>query len=227
VSRLVRLYPAAWRERYEAEFLDLLSARPPSARDRVDIVAAALDAWLHPQVAGTSDEDGRRVAVGPIVARLLAVFGGLLWIAGGVAFFSLSADRSIQMLDSTAALVLVAAGAVVTGIAAFGFAGVRGPGRLDLRVAAVTMVVSGALIVTPWPYLALGFFGFVTATSIFGLLVMGNGRDALALAIVGTALGLVLFNTENEQALWTIPFGLTWIAIGMVAGGRMRAAGPA
>jgi hypothetical protein len=44
VSRLITLYPATWRHRYEDEFLDLLEIRPPSIRDRVDIVLGALDA---------------------------------------------------------------------------------------------------------------------------------------------------------------------------------------
>jgi hypothetical protein len=50
VSALIRLYPRAWRERYEDEFLALLEARPPTIGDRLDIVRAALDARMHPQV---------------------------------------------------------------------------------------------------------------------------------------------------------------------------------
>jgi hypothetical protein len=50
MSRLVWLYPAAWRTRYEAEFVALLEDRPPSLLARVDIVRSALDAHLHPQV---------------------------------------------------------------------------------------------------------------------------------------------------------------------------------
>lgn len=44
MSRLITLYPATWRQRYEDEFLVLLEARPPSLRDRIDIVLAAVDA---------------------------------------------------------------------------------------------------------------------------------------------------------------------------------------
>jgi hypothetical protein len=50
MSALVRLYPRAWRERYEAEFIELLEARPPTLADRFDILRGALDARLHPQV---------------------------------------------------------------------------------------------------------------------------------------------------------------------------------
>jgi hypothetical protein len=52
VSRLLRLYPLSWRERYGDEFVALLSERPPSFADHVDIVRAALDARLHPQLSG-------------------------------------------------------------------------------------------------------------------------------------------------------------------------------
>ena len=47
MSALVRLYPRTWRDRYESEFLHVLESRPPSPRDRLDIVRGALDAGLH------------------------------------------------------------------------------------------------------------------------------------------------------------------------------------
>ena len=40
MSRLVRLYPRAWRDRYEEEFLTLLAERPPTFADLVDTFAA-------------------------------------------------------------------------------------------------------------------------------------------------------------------------------------------
>jgi hypothetical protein len=89
MSRIVRLYPAAWRERYEPEFIDLLQARPPTILERLDIVRRAIDAHLHPQVqhAGETQpplpvaEDQLRLA------RRLgygAVGGAALWISAWV-----------------------------------------------------------------------------------------------------------------------------------------------
>jgi hypothetical protein len=52
---LIRLYPSAWRERYGAELADLMAARPPSPRDRLDVVRGALDAHLHPQLADSPE----------------------------------------------------------------------------------------------------------------------------------------------------------------------------
>ena len=46
--RLLRLYPGAWRRRYGHELAILLEDRPPTARDRVDLVRGAIDAHLHP-----------------------------------------------------------------------------------------------------------------------------------------------------------------------------------
>lgn len=49
MTMLLSLYPRAWRERYEDEFIALLEAKPPDARDRVDIIRGAIDARLNPR----------------------------------------------------------------------------------------------------------------------------------------------------------------------------------
>jgi len=46
---LVRLYPAAWRERYGEEFLALLADRSLSPSLLIDVLAGALDARIAPQ----------------------------------------------------------------------------------------------------------------------------------------------------------------------------------
>jgi hypothetical protein len=50
MSRLLGLYPEPWRARYGDEFLALLEDRPPSLRERLDIVRGALDAHMDPQI---------------------------------------------------------------------------------------------------------------------------------------------------------------------------------
>lgn len=70
MSRLLDLYPEAWRARYGAEFLALLEDRPPSLRDRVDIVRGALDAHTSPQLPGggrVSDRAGFGAIAGFVV----------------------------------------------------------------------------------------------------------------------------------------------------------------
>ncbi len=80
MSGLVRLYPRAWRDRYEEEFLALLEERPPTFGDIVDTMFGAVDAHLHPQ---------GNVAPQPWTHRLpglLALTAGAMWSAVFVAF---------------------------------------------------------------------------------------------------------------------------------------------
>lgn len=46
---LLRLYPAAWRDRYGAEVAAMLAAEPLSARTVLDLLAGAVDARVSPQ----------------------------------------------------------------------------------------------------------------------------------------------------------------------------------
>lgn len=45
---LLWLYPAAWRHRYGGEVAQMLEGRAFSLRVTVDLVAGAIDTWLHP-----------------------------------------------------------------------------------------------------------------------------------------------------------------------------------
>lgn len=74
MSRLLRLYPSSWRERYEAEFLSVLRERPVGLRGSVDVVLAAIDAHLHPELSGASPLPWTHRLPG-----LLAMGAGLIW----------------------------------------------------------------------------------------------------------------------------------------------------
>lgn len=45
---LLRLYPSPWRRRYGGEVAAMLADRRFSLRTAVDLVAGAIDVWLHP-----------------------------------------------------------------------------------------------------------------------------------------------------------------------------------
>ena len=47
---LLRLYPAPWRRRYGDEVAGMIADRRFSFRIAVDLVAGAIDVWLHPSV---------------------------------------------------------------------------------------------------------------------------------------------------------------------------------
>jgi hypothetical protein len=79
---LVRLYPAAWRERYGAELEDLIDRQPASLRVMLDVLLGALDAHVHPELGPTA-----------------ATPDGVLWI------FACRPTRSMWL--ATAALVAI------------------------------------------------------------------------------------------------------------------------
>jgi hypothetical protein len=49
-ERLLRLYPRAWRDRYGEELLALLGSGSLGARQVIDLIAGAIDAWLSSDV---------------------------------------------------------------------------------------------------------------------------------------------------------------------------------
>ncbi len=74
MSRLVRLYPKAWRDRYEEEFLTLLAERPPTFVDLLDTVRGAIDAHLNPQARGRTVRRWTHRIPG-----LLGLIAGAMW----------------------------------------------------------------------------------------------------------------------------------------------------
>jgi len=74
MSRLLRLYPAAWRDRYGAEFIGTLQERPVGLTGSVDIVHGAIDAHLHPELIGDAPHVWTHRLPG-----LMATAAGLIW----------------------------------------------------------------------------------------------------------------------------------------------------
>lgn len=212
MSRILHLYPAAWRDRYLAELEDLLLDRPPTVRDQLDMIRGAFDAWVHPQVTARPPRRERAAAGSRLVPGATAVIGGGLWIAGGMAMNATQMSPTSGNKDSTLAWIVLVAAAVFTALSAVALArSMPGPSRATSRTA-VIMLVGGLLIATPWPILVVGFYGYALATAVFGYLA--GPALPLGWLLSVTALVLTSFNTEDERALLTIPIGLAWIAVG-------------
>ena len=81
VKRLLRLYPAAWRERYAEEFLTVLEETPTTWRNHLDILRGAVDAHLHPEwtTPGRWPMNQRRIfrvaSIGAILSAILMIVG--------------------------------------------------------------------------------------------------------------------------------------------------------
>lgn len=176
---LLRLYPGAWRARYGDEFADLLASRPPTVRDRLDIIAGAVDARLRPQVAS------HPAGAAPLprdrsVGALIVLAGSLLtvWAALGVSFMGRwdgpaeSAARALLSVSSVSGLL----GAILMAIALLLVAS-----RYDWSIGsagAVGGVLTGAGLV----FSALG--GGITA-----LLLLCGGTMLLAARLRGRLVG--------------------------------------
>jgi hypothetical protein len=87
--RPIRLYPRAWRERYEEEFVALIEQRPASFRDALDVALGVLDAWLRPQV------EGRKV----VIYRMRSSVLGVLWAWVGVVVAGVGFQKMTEYED--------------------------------------------------------------------------------------------------------------------------------
>ena len=222
MSALLRLYPRSWRTRYEAEFLELLGARPLRITDRLDILLGALDAHLDPQVPDASDDatlPGPRDRLSRL-AGLSAVVGGAAWVA--VAPGLLLAPFVDGSRDSTAGIALALIGNIGLAGATIGLAGTFPRGVTAARWSAVAMVVGTALMFAPWPVVILGLFLSFAASAIVGAVLVGNGVRWLGVAMAAAAIAVFAINTENAQAALAVPYGLVWTALGarLAAGTR-------
>ena len=221
MNGLLRLYPAAWRDRYLEEVSDLLAERPPSLRDRLDLIAGAADAWIHPQVAARPRAETESI-MRPIGAAALFAIGGVLWTLGGVV--QATAAYGVEGYKESSGVMIVIAGALVTALGAIGRAWSPDT-TVAFRRCAKTMLAFGLLMLAPWPIVALGFYGHVFGTVGFGLLLAGRGQLA-GLLLALAALVATSFNTENTMAFAAVPLGLAWIAVAL-AGVRRSAITPA
>jgi hypothetical protein len=214
MSRLVRLYPQAWRDRYEDEFLSLLAERPPTLGDVVDTVRGAVDAHLNPQ------GDAEPLPWTHRLPGLLALIAGAMWSVVFLGFFfwqDRGWDLAILVPISTLLMFISLPGDYM---AAHG------------RRIAVGIGVVGLCIVVanlPWS-------DFTAAVAIAGYLIVFGGMLTLAAirAEIGATgrwilviltivipvavslpamLGLIIF---TERQTWILlPYGLAWALIGL------------
>ena len=212
MSRIVRLYPAAWRERYETEFLSLLDERPPTLLDRLDIIRGAIDARVHPQVAPGAGEP-ESGAAGMRRAGATAVLGGVFWALAGLAFYGAPYIDDLGYKDSGAVVLLGAAAAASTGLGAVMMLRRMARRSIPLWGSAAAILLGAIGLALPWPILLIGYFGIVIGTLVFGL--VGAARLGSAYVLVGVGGLLALgFNIEDGRALMLLPLGAAWIVAG-------------
>jgi len=159
MKRIVRLYPAAWRERYGDEMEALLEDRPVGPFDLIDLLLGAFDAHLHLRGLGHASEHRKGVTMSPMqtvisrnklialtasVAAVLLLAIGLITI-DNIQYFDGTEDIVPTSTLMTLSMLLVAAG---LGAVAAGFVVMR---RMPAEGAA--LAVGGSLtaaLMTYW-----------------------------------------------------------------------------
>jgi hypothetical protein len=199
---LLRLYPRAWRTRYEEEFLMVLASRPFSFFEGIDVIRGALDAYLHPRLGTTAMSYYERIRQMLFTLRysLLAIFCAYSgFIVAGIAFQKQTEDKQFVEAAQVYTVVglsfqLVVLGAVVALLAVLA-------GGLPIVAAVVKDALVhkryGLLFLLVTPILALAIF-IGTILLLEALLPMGasTSRTHLARGIFLTVfLGAAVVST--------------------------------
>ncbi len=255
MKRLVGLYPADWQARYGPEFEAVLDARPPSVRDRIDILRGAIDARLHPQAPGTGDRSPAPYPVSVLPGVLLAL-GGLAWAIASLIVATARItpsgylDAEAAWAFMMAAIVLIPLGTTIA-LGALPSPMARRGGALN----AAFLVSVLAVWILPWPILGIAMILAVVFFSLTGLhhaIVAARvgwvPRAVAALVVVATTAGVAGFAwflmlglggpggqasaQETFRLLYTVvvaPFGVAWVLLGafMVRRSRMPSAAEA
>jgi hypothetical protein len=205
---LLRLYPRAWRLRYEDEVRDLLQARRPSRRDRLDLLRGALDAHLHP-------------AEPSVVPAFASLSAGAMWTVAALVTASQAAppDWPGYVIEGLP-FGLIGVGCLVVALGGLWVRLGDGIGRFD-RLAGVVAVAANLLwaLALLGALLRLGYGAPTAAASVAaavgeGLLAVSlvrHGQPVLGGLLATAAVAIVV------PAGWSfLAFGLAWSAIGFV-----------
>lgn len=157
MTRLLALYPRAWRDRYGAELRSLLDERPPHLADRFDLVRGAFDAHRHPELVTDPRAPSQRLSADDVVvARRLGVAGLAGAAAWAMTWFVVSTSPLIQdpggaYRDGTGAMPILLLAGVLLAAALCGQL-VMLPRSARLARAGAVIAVPGILLWTlvPW-----------------------------------------------------------------------------
>jgi hypothetical protein len=241
MNALLRLYPASWRERHEAEVARMLEDTGAGLSDAPDLIRGAIDAHVHPGPMGLPTGGVRRWLTLDHVAGSLLLIGGLIWLG---AFAALAAAMLLfgddGWHDSRPLAVLAVAGPLVAvGLSAL-LLRHRGDRYHRVFIAAtVALVIVGAgllaeaiaVIVTD-PHITFRSAGGAHLNPAVIILLVGSMIGAFALDTVRGIprrwlLLLALGAGSMTYALYSVagyPFpnihaGLFWIVGGLLYAG--------
>jgi drug/metabolite transporter (DMT)-like permease len=181
VRFLLRLYPAAWRARYEEEFLAVLEERPLSPFDFFDITLGALDARLRPRSLAIDLAPRRAPAMNSRISGYAAIAGGalaLLMVAIGLLVPDAANGSPAVYLFPLAAIALL--------VALIGLSAAQGRRLPTLTWAAAIVPAVG---------LAAAVIGVFAAAAVGDRPIVGDIAPwaLMSLGVAGTIVGSILF----------------------------------
>jgi hypothetical protein len=203
-AAFLRLYPAAWRERYEPEMLAMLEQLHLGTRGRFDLARGAIDAHLHAPT---------RL---PGFAALIA--GGLWTVAGaGIVAQPTPPDWPGYLFEALPpAIVAVAAGA----LAIVGCWAIRSDDTGRAGTFAIFLAVAGHVLWVLDLASALAGSGYGVTTALaqdvaaIGCILVGIGLLRAGEAWLG---GLLALGAAVMVFAWPVAwlgFGLAWTLVG-------------
>ncbi|MEW5990168.1 MAG: hypothetical protein AB1736_02330 [Chloroflexota bacterium] len=204
MSRLVDLYPRAWRARYGDELEDLAAARPLGLGGTIDLVRGAFDAHRHPElvdpdvvviaaprpVSRQRYEDlrvARRLGLGAIAGAVLIIIAPILALNGPIVFDGDGAYR-----DGMAAWPFLLGAMVLLSGGLLGHLIRLGSGHHVARTGAIVALLCGPLwAFGPWN-LSLGTLMLVGLVVFAGAAWGARALSAAAaLAIIASSIACV------------------------------------
>ena len=241
MSRLLRLYPRAWRARYGPELEDLVAHRPLGLSGSIDLIRGAMDAHRHPELVdptaagsarGVPGVSSQRLADLRVARRLglAAWVGAVAWIAGWVIAMNgpIMADGQGTYRDGGAGLPFILLAMVLLAAGLIGQM-IRMPNRARVaRGGALVAIVAGPVWgLGPW-ILPLGLAALV------GLVVLAAGAwwssqwgwraataaTASAVSVVTIFVGAFVLGTGdrmdgfNAMFLGSITLTTIWLVVG-------------
>ncbi|HEX4207401.1 MAG TPA: hypothetical protein VHZ51_25015 [Ktedonobacteraceae bacterium] len=203
---LLRLYPRAWRTRYEEEFLVVLASHPFSLFEGIDLIRGAFDAQLHPGLGTTGMPlpERTRQMLSTLRSSLLIMFCAYIGvILAGMGFQKLTESTILQGAIQAHGLVGLSFHLVIIG-----------------AVVALLAVLAGGVPI------AFAVIRFALAQKRYGPLFL-LAVPLLAFAIfLGTILLMKAIDHPGTQPVWLlfldrgILFG-TLIAVAIISAGAV------
>lgn len=215
MSRLLDLYPRAWRARYGPEIVAILGAQPPTLGDRFDLIRGAFDAHLHPELVDRDAEprDVRASSTRSVLAGVLIALGSASWLAGIALTAYPQYDISAGSLSALG--ILVPLGGLLFAVAYARLVWSTGPrGRFGS-----VFIAAFALAIVPmvWPMAVVGFWGLMITLALIALSRAADGSWPVWLGATIAVAGILGLGTNTDNGtLWLAtlpPLAMTLLAL--------------